>query len=349
MGQTNFDPRYPAEFQRGGDSLPWVATAESDSPQFDSAQREEQVSVAANTPDQNGAQVATGPAEREASEVAEQVQLANVPTRWTARIWLVGLGAGVVTILFGIFCLLPNAPHGDDSTGANYMSVALFFPLPNKWLALGPFILLAGLGMIVTMLIAGAPRHPKATRWLRSAAALLAIGALSAATFSLYATTWHPEIVFSMYGDPRETHEIYPWLQLTYLSTMPLALFGLCAGAAVVILRPTENGKNAPSAVHSFATGIVLLVGTAVAFNAPEIFFSSMGPKTFTLEDANMQLTPWPVTLIQVAPYLLLVGLAAMLLALFLQFRKVGEHRVVREAAVETEPLDSGAEHGSGT
>lgn len=348
MGQMNFDPRYPAEFQPGGDSLPWVATAELGSPQSDPPQLEERVSVATDTRGQNGAQVAADPADCAASEEAPPVELVNEPVPWTARTWLVGLGAGVVTILFGIFCLLPKAPHVDGSFDANYMSVALFFPLPNKWLALGPFILIAGMGMLVTMLIAGAPRHPKAVRWLRSAAALLAIGALSAATIALYATTWHPGILFAMYGDPAQSPEIYPWLQLTYLSTMPLALFGLCAGAALVILRPTDSGKNAPSAVHAFATGIVLLVGTAVAFNAPEIFFSSMGPKTFTFEDANMQLTPWPVTLIQVAPYLLLVGLAAMLLALFLQFRKVGEHRVAREAAVEPEPLSSGADPGSG-
>ncbi|PYI67853.1 hypothetical protein CVV68_08280 [Arthrobacter livingstonensis] len=87
----------------------------------------------------------------------------------------------------------------------------------------------------------------------------------------------------------------------------------------MAIVRTNGGGTNSLSAARAGATGVVLLVGAAVTFYAPQIFTQSLGPSTFNHGDATVQLTPWPVTLVQVGPYLLLVALASLLLAVYLR------------------------------
>ncbi|WP_171814317.1 hypothetical protein [Arthrobacter dokdonensis] len=267
----------------------------------------------------SGDQPAQAGAGDEPPDPAETGHAVPGPVPWTARTWVLGLGTGMATIVLGVLCLLPKKTPALDPATASYVLVTLFFPLTDKVVALGPVIIIAGMGLLVVMFLTGAPRHPRASPWLRGGAALVAVTALAAAGLSLFAVTLHPDVLLSMFGSPEGSTFSYPWFQLTTIATMPMALFGLYAGAAVAIVRPDADGRNSLSTARAVATGVVLLVGAAVAFYAPQIFTGSLGSSTFGSGEDGVTLTPWPVTLIQVGPHLLLVGLAALLLAVYLR------------------------------
>ncbi|RAN77650.1 hypothetical protein B5P43_19600 [Bacillus sp. SRB_336] len=326
---SGFDERYPAIFQPGGEGLPrtFSGPAESgrqdpepaefgtaDLPQLQQPPVHQPAGVVPSVD-----QAAESGAGDEAQDAGDAGHAAPGPVPWTARTWFFGLGAGVAAIVLGLLCLLPKKTPALDPATANYVLVTLFFPLTDKVLALGPVIIIAGMGLLVAMFLTGAPRHPRASPWLRGAAALVAVTAMAAAGFSLFAVTLHPEMLSSMFGSPEGSSVSYPWFQLTTIATVPLALFGLFAGAAVAIVRPDAGGRNSLSTARAVATGVVLLVGAAVAFYAPQIFTGSLGSSTFGTGQDGIPLTPWPVTLIQLGPHLLLVGLAALLLAVFLR------------------------------
>lgn len=236
MERAEFDPRYPAEYQPGGDSLP---RASSQPPEADRSGASEAV------PEPAG--VAVGrevePADSDQEYLPNVVPVAAGPRPWTARTWVLGVGAGMVTALLGLLCLLPKEASKTDPGGGNYVLMALTFPLTDKVAALGPFIVIAGLAMLLAMFLGGAPRHPQASLRLRVAAALVAVASLVAATFSLFAVTWHPKFLLFMLATHEGATYAYPWIQLTYLATVPLALFGLCAGGGGGN-RPYQRRRN---------------------------------------------------------------------------------------------------------
>ncbi|WP_288024759.1 hypothetical protein [Arthrobacter sp.] len=324
-----FDERYPAIFQPGGEGLPraFAGPAESGPPgtgpaEFGTEELPQPQQPSGNQPAGVLPSVdlaAESGAGDDSQDAAETGLAVPGPAPWTARTWVLGLGAGVAAIVLGLLCLLPKKTPALDPATANYVLVTLFFPLTDKVVALGPVIIIAGMGLLVAMFLTGAPRHPRASPWLRGAAALVAVAAMTAAGFSLFAVTLHPEVLSSMFGSPEGSSVSYPWFQLTTIATVPLALFGLFAGAAVAIVQPDADGRNSLSTARAVATGVVLLVGAAVAFYAPQIFTGSLGSSTFGSGEDGVPLTPWPVTLIQVGPHLLLVGLAALLLAVYLR------------------------------
>jgi hypothetical protein len=326
---SDFDERYPAIFQPGGEGLPraFERPAESAPPELSPAEYGIVEPPAQQQPPQRGPAGAVRAAEPavvsdggdESQDVTGPLAVASRQVTWTARTWIFGLGAGVAAIVFGVLCLLPRDAPTLDMATSNFLLVALFFPLTDKELALGPFFAIAGMGMLVAMFLNGAPRHPRASPWLRSAAVMVAATALVAAGLSLFSVSMHPDILLQIYGGTDGGSTPYPWIQLTYLTTMPMALFGLSAMAAVAIMRPNDRGRNSLSTARAVGTGIVLLAAAAVTFYAPQIFTGSMASRLFTSGSSSVQLTPWPATLIQVGPYLLLVGLAALLLALFLR------------------------------
>lgn len=326
---SGFDERYPAIFQPGGEGLPraFAGPAESGPPDTGPA---EFATAELPQPQQPPVDQAAGvlpsgdPAvESGAGDEPQAAAESGHAVPWTARTWVLGLGTGMATIVLGVLCLLPKKAPALDPATASYVLVTLFFPLTDKVVALGPVIIIAGMGLLVAMFLTGAPRHPRASPWLRGGAALVAVAAMAAAGLSLFAVTLRPDILLSMFGSPEGSSVSYPWFQLTTIATMPLALFGLFAGSAVAIVRPAVNGRNSLSTARTVATGAVLLAGAAVSFYAPQIFTGSMASGTFGSGEDGVPLTPWPVTLIQLGPYLLLVGLAALLLAIYLRLTTV--------------------------
>ena len=324
MEANDIDPRYPAEYQRGGDSLPRVlqpppAARLAEPPAAPPAEVGESVSEPAGVGHELEPEAPESWDEGGPAEASGTVPVASQLVPWTVKTWLFGLGAGIAVTLLGLLCLLPRTAPALDIAASNYILVTLFFPLTDKVLALGPFLVIAGLGMLVLMLLAGAPRHPRASLWLRSGAALVAVAALVAAGLSLFAVTMRPELLLQIFGGPDGTPASYPWIQLTYLATVPLELFGLFTVAFLAIFRPNGSARNVPSAGRAAGTGAAFLAAAAVTYYAPQIFTGALVDRTFTSGSSSMQLTPWPITLVQVGPYFLLVGLAALLLALFLR------------------------------
>ncbi|WP_246295182.1 hypothetical protein [Arthrobacter wenxiniae] len=334
---SGFDERYPAIFQPGGEGLPraFAGPAESGPPdtgpaEFATAELPQPQQPSVDRPagalpagDQSVDPAVESGAGDEPQDAAGTGHAVPGPVPWTARTWVLGLGTGMATIVLGVLCLLPKKAPALDPATASYVLVTLFFPLTDKVVALGPVIIIAGMCLLVAMFLTGAPRHPRASPWLRGGAALVAAAAMAAAGLSLFAVTLRPDILLSMFGSPEGSSVSYPWFQLTTIATMPLALFGLFAGSAVAIVRPAVDGRNSLSTARAVATGAVLLAGAAVSFYAPQIFTGSMASGTFGSGEDGVPLTPWPVTLIQLGPYLLLVGLAALLLAIYLRLTTV--------------------------
>lgn len=277
MGNSDFDERYPAMFQPGGETGPdeWPAP------------EPEAVDVAAPVvPPQvpapeavstslapKSTEVALEPLPGRAGEedrrgVQEVSQPAPEPVRhWNGRAWLQGLGVSVAVMAAGLFC----------------------------WTA--------------QLLMGGGRHYTRRSHWLRAVVLTLGLVAAALAWMALTSSRLFVEQFYSQSQQFSEDEAVIEWPHILNMSVTPLILLALGILAAWVIVGP--NGRISSSAALGVAA--VLLVSGLLGTFSTQLFPVSGALHVVTLEDLQIQLQPWTQFWNQASPQILAVAAAALL------------------------------------
>lgn len=329
MTHQGFDPRYPLEFQRGGEAVetqllqpapPLSAPPEPDSPREPAAleatapEASEQTQLTDDVVSQVGS-VSQVSSVDPGSEAPLPEQHTAGRKAWGRKVWLVGLGSVIVCQVLGLLLLFSYNRTPQSGSGMELNSG--FYSVSWVYLAvlLGPFVMIAGLAVLAGLLIVAAPQRSGAYLWLRSAAALVGVVILAVGMVAYFSGTLFPDII---YGDSGASgsQQSYPWYSLMASIAMPLTLLGSAILTVLVATRTHGSRSYRIDAGRTVVVGLVLTAGALIALFAPQIFPQSLEIPMSENAARVIPATPWPASLMLTGPALVLVGLATLLVGL---------------------------------
>lgn len=315
MADMDFDDRYPAMFQAGGDRLPAVKTAPAVSSPASPLPLDAVPENLGSLPESVHGTTKV--------EEAGNSGPANGRQLWSLRALLARGAVAMLCLAAGVFALTATSwiPAARMARPEDHLGMTV---VPWGWLifsAAAPLIV-AGLGMVVALLFLGTLNRPNIVGRLRAGIAALAAGALALALLGLFFDTLFPDRV-SMSIDPDGSHWPIPWQYFLDEARPALAVLGLAGLAALAVFRPArvEAGEvwadrvpsgTTPSAKAALGVGVVFLGGAAIALFAQWMFPLSMAIETVVQGDYTTQSTPWPQRLIPLAGPLTMVGAATL-------------------------------------
>ncbi|MGA7203389.1 MAG: hypothetical protein WBX27_02030 [Specibacter sp.] len=360
MEKLEFDERYPAIFQPGGDGLPRTvqrpaaptpdtvppATASPGSAPLavrapivasapivvrspDAVRAPDAVRLPAVSMAPAREQRAAVPAAAEANEPPEPAAGSTVGTgqlppvehlagtrhtHWSARSWILGVGAALLTVAAGMVCLFAEqlfAPHRVLDVGVG--SSLAVTPWISVVVGAAHSLIIAGMGMLAAILLLGSRHYVAASHWLRAGVVLVGLVALTGAYLAVFASILFPEIIYGQTGDYGGVSNS-SWSLLTFFAGPPLTVFALTVLAVVAVVRPGgSRAKGAVSGPAALGAGALLIVGAAVASFAPQLFPGSLNGTSVRVDDQNLSILPWPYVLTGIGSSIAVVGAGVFL------------------------------------
>ena len=348
MGNLDFDERYPAMFQRGGGQTGEFVAPEQLLPEHlhDGYLLPEPEPAVQHAPSlERGMAVAVMPAEVSVGEVTiapaqgpvrngpgeaaqtgmlavELLEFAGAAAarpgelhqNWRVRSWVICVAAALSCVGVGLFCLtaISFIPASRSGSVAAFPGMAV---TPWGWLILhvaSPLIL-AGVGLLATLLLLGSLKYPHHAQALRIGLALLGVGALVVAFIGFFYTQIFPEGAYAM-ADSAKAQWSIPWSSFLYQSKLGLSVLGLSVLAVLLIMR-TGEGRIYATVTGKTAcmTGAVLLGGAAFVLFLQRMFPLTMGVKTVVVDGMPHQSIPWPQQILEFSGPLALVGAGTLL------------------------------------
>ena len=341
MGNPDFDKRYPAMFQQGGEAD--LDAGRVSEPEQDEA-TESAVPLQSPAPKAVSTRLAQPNAERTpepfpgtaseedlrgAQDVPEPVPESG--RHWNGRAWLQGLGVSVLVVAVGLFCwtaqfLLPTA----RTTAPDDFHGLMVVPWGSALVDVGVWLLVPGVAAFVLLLLMGARHYARFSRWLHTAVLVLGLAAAAVAWISLASIRLFVE-QFHTYGQQQvnEGEAVIDWPYILSMSTYPLIILALGILAAWVIVRP--NGTISGAAAAGVAA--VLLVAGFLGTFSVQLFPIASRPESLMLGDSSIDVPSWTYLWSQASPQILAVAAAALLCAMVV--RVIGKPQAF--AAVEGE------------
>lgn len=339
MSNQEFDHRYPAMFQPGGESY----TSQFETSQFESGQVEtSQVETGQLETGQFGkvltdtSAVESDDAESDSAEtetdeagLSAAQESSHPEVRWSARTWVVGLVGIALTFAAAIFCLvaaflIPSARSVDPSEFHGVMVQAWGYAIiPGA-----PALATAALAMLAMMLLLGsrhygsvpdaAPRNRGLALSLWGGSVAVGLVTLGVGVIALFGTLLFPELYF----DPalyRENVVSIPWVVVLQLGGGTFLIAGVALIAAALVLHPRLDGSPGRNPGKSAVLmGGLLLAVAFWAWFAPELYPLQLGQETLTMGEQQYSLTPWPYIVSQHGAAPAMVGAAVVLWGMLL-------------------------------
>ena len=308
MSTGDFDERYPAMFQPGGeraDAEPTVQVAQL--PRFNPEILDRD----------------SGTSQRiDPERLAEPAQVGYPDgwdisvreTHWSVRSWFFGLGAVVLIFGAAAFCLMaavliPSARSVDPNDFHGIMVTPWGFVIyPGA-----PAFFTAGLGMVAAMFLLGSLHYGEQAHWLRAGLAMVALVALTCGTVAVFGATLMPEVYF----DPARYQEganSIPWPLMLQLGKEPLLVLGFTIAAVMMVVRTKRKRRAAAvSAKAAVVVGVIFIGAALWAWFAPQLFPLQLGSEIRSLHGIDYSTMPWPQTITQIGGPLTMVGAGALL------------------------------------
>lgn len=345
MTAPEIDPRYPAEFQRGGEAIPaWTEKQAAREPALPPSsslpvqaviRRPEPSLPTPETQVPHGAPEMVAVVSERDEPFPSSVEETQRP--WSLALWLRGFGlvaaALVVSIiLMTVYLWMPpkgangSFPSGQD--GAVAIQVLL--------IQIAPMFFIAAWILFAVMLIVGTAQHLNRRWLLRSMALLVGVLLTGLGVFSIFASTIFPtEIYGDMSGDQQKRP--FPWSLLIYWGTTPLLMVGMGIVLAVFGTRGLRTGKTAWSGNGLLIAGAVVTLLGVVALLAPELFpqVAKAAAEKPIAENTYYVPQPWTYTIMGVGPAMLLVGAASVLGGLFINAIKGNASAAAEQLALQ--------------
>lgn len=334
MRNSNFDERYPAMFQPGGDG-PGVAgdpAAESRAAQPEPEEAKRAV------------QATGGPDYTAEAAPAENGEYGDGPA-WR---WWLPLAAAVVMIAAGLFALTVQywLPVSMDMDPAAFQGIVLQ-PWGQLVYPAAPALIGTGTGLLGVLLLLASRRSTVAEPQLRAVTAVLAALAGAAGWVFLFATYLFPEVIFDGYESNGRPPPM-PWTYMVMpVGTWLLSVALLLLAALLTVPRRWQDTGPAgevlplggqPSAGRALVFGAVATTAGVLALFAPYLFPLATGSTTIEISAGNtVGQSGWAVMAQYIASPLLLAGLVILawaLLHLALSPRRAGRQAQGEELAV---------------
>ncbi|ALE07135.1 hypothetical protein AL755_19410 [Arthrobacter sp. ERGS1:01] len=238
---------------------------------------------------------------------------------WSTRSWVVGMGAGLLAIAAGVFCLfaavlIPSSRSvaGDGSDGMRMVTWVTFLT------SVAPSLVIAGLGMVAAMFIVGSRHYTARARWLWAGAAVVGVIATVGAVLAMFSPNLFAKYMY--FEAESGGYSSSSLMMLMYSAMQPLTVFGLSVLAVVAIVRPGASRAGAvASGPAALLAGGMLLVGAVVALFAPQLFPRSMSSTTQTMGDMTFSTIPWPTIVSGSGSSVALVGAGIFLWGVLIQ------------------------------
>ncbi len=333
MGNLDFDKRYPAMFQAGGDEPPVEGNAKHAAdagpaalatPEHAPAQARSQAAAQQPTQQptpegdsQGSVPMSVGASRQSLSDkqsisteaVASSTAGTDPVRHWNGTAWLQGLAVSVLVIVAGLFCwtaqlLLLTARTNAPDEFHGLMVEAWGFSLVD----IGVWFVVPGVAAFVLLLLMGARHYERWSHWLRAAVLVLGLVAASVALLALAAPRLFPRQFQPPWGELIDGEFVFEWPVIINLSVNPLIALALGILAAWLIVRP--NGQIS-GAVAVGVAGVLLAVGLLGTFSAQLI--PRVGqPGLFMQGDLLFNTTTWTQLWSQASPRILSVGVAVL-------------------------------------
>ena len=327
MGNSNFDQRYPAMFQPGGEDHP----AEQYFPQPPEQQvpeRQEQPQPPELSPEQQthpstatGAKASVAPVpgmkppgedelnpEQIDEPLAAPAPVTRRVNRWSTRSWII-CGLAIVLVFAGsAFCfsataLIPGSASLDPTRFHGIMVV----PWGQVIFLGGPALLTAGLAILAAMFLLAARGYPRLAWQFQAVAGVaglvtLGLGLMAVFSDRLFTNLLYDPANFQMGSNP------LPWYSVFALAASHLMILGPVVLALVVILHPGKQGTpGAATPKTTFWTGVLITAAGIWVWFSPQFFPLARGARLEML-DQNITTAPWTYSLSQAGGPLVLVG-----------------------------------------
>ncbi|MGP9501404.1 hypothetical protein ACT3TS_04235 [Specibacter sp. AOP5-B1-6] len=330
MAARQFDERYPAMFQPGGDGADVSAATVAE------------ISAAAVVPSKE-----SGPHAREPEIVVEPVPerpgpvperpgpeltptpqeiptpAAGASAEWPAWRWPVPLAAALVMLAAGVFSLtvqywLPAAATADPSASQGIT----LQPWGELISSAAPALLGTGVGILGALLFLASRRRAAAEVGFRAAFGLLALAAGVAGWVFLFATFLFPEVM-NLQGSGYAERQQTPWTYLVMpVGTWLFAVAVLMLAALCVVPRRWRAGSpdgevlptgGRPSARRALVLGAATAAAGMCALFASYLFPLATGTVTVHAASGDvLSHSDWAVLARFLGPPLLLAGLVVL-------------------------------------
>lgn len=313
MRNGNFDERYPAMFQPGGDGPDSAGEPAAHSPAAPPEPDEKRHAVQANS----------GPGYTTEAGPGETGGHGDGPA-WR---WWVPLAAAVAMIAAGLFALTAQywLPPSMEMDPAAFQGIVLQ-PWGQLIYPAAPALLGTGTGILGALILMASRRSAAAEPPLRAAMAVLAALAGAAGWVFLFATYLFPEVIFDGY-DSNGRPPPMPWTYLVMpVGTWLLSVALLLLATLLTVPRRWHSGRpegdalplgGRPSAGRALVFGVVATVAGVLTLFAPYLFPLATGTTTIEVSAGNtVSQAGWATVAQFVSGPLLLAGLVILAWAL---------------------------------
>lgn len=325
MASRQFDERYPAMFQPGGDGADVSAATVAETsaaamvPSKDSRPpaREPETMVEPNPePERAGPELTPTPQEIPTPAAGDSAE-------WPAWRWPVPLAAALVLLAAGVFSLtaqywFPAANTADPNASQGIM----LQPWGEIISQAAPALLGTGVGILGALLFLASRRRAAAEVGLRAAFGLLALAVGVAGWVFLFATFLFPEVM-NLQGPGYADRQQTPWTYLVMpVGTWLFAMAVLMLAVLCVVPRRWRAGwpdgevlptGGRPSAGRALVLGAATAVAGMCALFASHLFPLATG--TVTVHAASGDVfshSDWAVLARYLGPPLLFAGLVVL-------------------------------------
>lgn len=333
----DFDERYPAMFQPGGEG--------PDAGPEPAAARVSQE----NQPDQ--VKAASTAARADGSDATATRTDGTPSTDGLAWRWWVPLAAAVVLIAAGLVALTVQywLPASMDMDPAAFQGIVLQ-PWGQLVYPAAPALIGTGTGLLGVLLFLASRRSKAAEPQFRAATATLAALAGAAGWVFLFATYLFPEVIFDGY-DSNGRPPPMPWTYMVMpVGTWLLSVALLLLAALLTVPRRRQSAGpdgemlslgGGPSAGRALVFGAAATVAGVLALFASYLFPLATGSTTIEVSAGNtVSQSGWAVMAPYIASPLLLAGLLILAWAvLYLALKPV---RAVRQSQWEASAVEPG-------
>lgn len=357
MGSQEFDRRYPAMFQPGGEDGADELFVPSPLPHREHADAQLQDTAGAQAlapagPSLAGAFEVSARRQDEAHSAGEpdelngpgrgDVKTARGPVRvieWSARTWTLCLAVILLTFAGSAFCMvavqvIPGAASVDP-TQFHGMMVA---PWGSLILPGTSALLTAALGMLAGLFFAAARHYTARAWWCQGAAAAVGLAALAGGFLGMFSEMLFAETLYN----PRtyQGNYYFPWFIVFQQAAWQLLLLGLGILALVAIVRLGRGGVPAtPSAGGALWTGILMVCAGVWTWFALQFYPLAEGRMVNLDGQQPYMMQPWTTIISQAGGPLIAVGSAALFWWVFIL---ATTRRTPVEPAFDDEPEQEG-------
>lgn len=333
MGNNNFDQRYPAMFQPGGEDH--VSQQYFPQPPPEPDQQPQQPATSASVRVARAPVARTSGGQPEAAVVEQAVQVhepdgddeltpdliheefaAPSPGRvshWSTRSWII-CGLAIVLVFAGsAFCffatmLIPGSASLDPTAFHGVMVI----PWGYVIFLGGPALLTAGLGMLAVMFLLAARHYPRRAWHFQAAAGLVGLVTLGLALMAVFSEQFFTELLYNPIDYQLDSNPL-PWYSAFASSASQLLILGPAILALAVILHPDKKGSpGAATPKTTFWTGALITAAGVWAWFCPQLFPLARGVSVDYLEDQRFLTSPWTFSLSQAGGPIILVGSLVM-------------------------------------